>query len=893
MTPLVLDFETYFDKDLTLKKLNYTEYVAKTHVLCVSTLHNRQLIGTHNAEEHLTQFDWPNILLIGHNLLFDALVLKRHFNIEAGAYLDTLGMARLLHPTRDHDLESLRERYLPNSLTKDHSALTSTKGKTWDALSLEEQSNLIAYCKNDTLITAQLYELWKDQIPEQEAQIMDHTIKLWLNPVLVLDAEKALIAIQKEQDEVKHLLQKHKLAKETIRSDQQFYNFLETKGVTPPTQFSKKQQKHIPAFSKTNPAFQQFYHEHPELHELLDLKRTINSNIKESRTANLIRAAELNNGRIPVAYNYCGAFTARFSGANKNNLQNLPRGSLLRDSIVAPEGHILVVCDLAQIEARVLAWIAGEDKITTVFSEKRDLYSEVATQIYGFPVNKKDHPDERWVGKTAALGLGYSMSATKFQIYCQIMGRQLEPSFCEKVVETYRTTYFHIPELWKRAQYAIHLLQRTNNENYHLAPGITFHNHTIILPSQRKLSYEGLNYVEDEQAYRLPNGKKVYGALIVENCIAAGTLVLTQNGWKLIENITKNDLVHDGLDFVNHGGLLFKSVQACVTIDGVQMTPDHEVLTNEGWTPASQSPQPYRPNIRSVNGYLPGSLKREKSLLALSLSMWQRVCSLWSRCCKSTQKTAKPELWLRKMGAQPSKANNSRNVQTPRLRSMAKHDRPLPTAYASGISQLWGAWHNSMRRMADRVYSVLGGYERHIPTWAYSGANKQQPGLFTHQLQMGHLHGTSQQSTEHTLSRNPSHIPNHGNTPINPLLSPKSWSPTRPATNTPQCSQPVYDIVNCGPNQRFVVKGDSGPFIVHNCVQAIIRDILVHQLLTIHPRYPIIMHTHDELITYVPENEAETARNYLLEIMRTPPPWIAGIPLDAEANFGKRYGDCK
>lgn len=335
MTPLILDFETYFDKDLTLKKLNYTEYVAKTHVICVSTLHNHQLICTHNAEEHLTQFDWPNILLVGHNLLFDALVLKHHFGIEAGAYMDTLGMARLLYPTRDHDLGSLRDRFLPQNAIKDHSALTSTKGKTWDALSPEEQTNLIAYCKNDTLITAQLYELWKDQIPDQEAQIMDHTIKLWLNPVLILDAEKALIAIQEEQDEVKRLLQKHKLAKETIRSDQQFYNFLETKGVTPPTQFSKKQQKHIPAFSKTNPAFQQFYHEHPELHELLDLKRTVNSNIKESRTLGLIRAAKLNNGRIPVAYNYCGAFTGRFCLTGDTMITVL-RGDVILD-ILIPE----------------------------------------------------------------------------------------------------------------------------------------------------------------------------------------------------------------------------------------------------------------------------------------------------------------------------------------------------------------------------------------------------------------------------------------------------------------------------------------------------------------------------------------------------------------------------
>jgi DNA polymerase I-like protein with 3'-5' exonuclease and polymerase domains len=53
------------------------------------------------------------------------------------------------------------------------------------------------------------------------------------------------------------------------------------------------------------------------------------------------------------------------------------------------------------------------------------------------------------------------------------------------------------------------------------------------------------------------------------------------------------------------------------------------------------------------------------------------------------------------------------------------------------------------------------------------------------------------------------------------------------------------------------------------------------------------MHTHDELIACVPEADAETALAFLMNIMTTPPTWASTLPLDAEASYGKRYGDCK
>lgn len=181
---------------------------------------------------------------------------------------------------------------------------------------------------------------------------------------------------------------------------------------------------------------------------------------------------------------------------------------------MAPDGYMLIVCDLAQIEARVLAWLAGEEQILEAFRNKRDLYSEVASRIFDRPINKKDNPDERWIGKTASLGLGYSMSAPKFQAYCALQGRKLEQSFCYSVVETYRKTYFRIPALWKLIQNNLHLLCQKQQKT---VGKFIFDNDKIIMPSGHGLRYEGLHYDDGEQGWRLIDGKRVYAALVVEN----------------------------------------------------------------------------------------------------------------------------------------------------------------------------------------------------------------------------------------------------------------------------------------------------------------------------------------------------------------------------------------
>jgi DNA polymerase len=394
------------------------------------------------------------------------------------------------------------------------------------------------YCEDDTHITAALYEAWKDRIPDQENQLIDHTIKLFLNPILCIDLEAQMRIIEQESLETEAQLENMGLTRKDVRSDATFFNYIQSLGYTPPTQYSVKQDKEIPCFKKNAPEFLDFYAENPELQDLLDLKININSSIKRTRSEQLVKAAQIHQGRIPVAYNYCGAFTGRFSGTNKINLQNLPRGSALRQAITAPPGHVLVACDLSQIEVRVLAWLAGQDSIMQIFRDKKDPYCEMASLIFKKPVTKKD-PDERFVGKSAVLGLGFSMSAGKFQLYCAAQGRKLDAELCEHTVNTYRNTYPKIVQFWRTIGNRLKDLciagpklpskwrnptedvkQINTDAQYIINQYLRITDHqSIRLPSGREISYYGLHYDPEIDGYRLPNNKKVYGALCVENLV--------------------------------------------------------------------------------------------------------------------------------------------------------------------------------------------------------------------------------------------------------------------------------------------------------------------------------------------------------------------------------------
>ena len=89
--------------------------------------------------------------------------------------------------------------------------------------------------------------------------------------------------------------------------------------------------------------------------------------------------------------------------------------SAVRGAFVPKEGHDFIVSDFSAIEARVTAWVAGELWKLQVFVQGKDVYCETASDIFGYPVNKDEHPDERQVGKTCELAFGYGGGIRAFR----------------------------------------------------------------------------------------------------------------------------------------------------------------------------------------------------------------------------------------------------------------------------------------------------------------------------------------------------------------------------------------------------------------------------------------------------------------------------------------------
>lgn len=542
---IVIDFETYYDKNITLKKLNYSEYIPQAKPLLV-TLNDETYADAHIGPT-LAQIDWSTITLVGHNLMFDALVLKHWYGHQAAYHKDTLCMARYLHPSVKHDLGSLQREFLPNAPTKQHDSLLDIKGLTWDAMTDAQRLTLTTYNKNDVNLTRALYDLFIPNMPKEELQLIDWTIKLWLNPTLILDKRKCIQAINEEYDRITEMLNTFGLNADTVRSSAKFYAHLVAAGLDPPTKISPKTGKTMPAFAKTDYIFKDFCEEN-NIMELYELKQSANSNIKTSRAETMLRTAAVNNGKIPVAYNYHGAFTGRFSGGNKINLQNLPRGGTLRYALQAPEGYSLVACDLSQIEARVLAWLAEEDKILDAFIAKKDLYCEVASKIFNKPITKAN-PDERFVGKAAVLGLGYGMGKEKFQLYCRNMGRTLSTAFCTQIVNSFRRTYSKIPQLWNYFGNNIHTMAHQEiisapNEGFGAklpsSDKIQFAYEKLILPSGRALHYRNLA-VAGGNMWRMEGGRTIYAPMLVENAVQAisydilkESILALKNDWNIV-----------------------------------------------------------------------------------------------------------------------------------------------------------------------------------------------------------------------------------------------------------------------------------------------------------------------------------------------------------------------
>jgi hypothetical protein len=554
---VTLDFETYYSATYSLRSLalSTSGYIRhpefKPH--CVGLKLDDAPTQWYHGDAilfALKAIDWRNSAMLAHHAAFDGLILSHHYGIVPAYYYDTLSMARALHSNAiGAGLDEVAGFYHLGH--KAPGVLEKLKGVRDPA---PELLNLLGeYCVKDVDLCYGIFQLMHEGFPQDELDLINLTVRMFTDPILELDLPRLKQELQREQEEKARRIASSGVSLTVLSSADKFAHELVCSGVeTPPRKKSKTTGKPIWAFSKTDLDFLDLRgHPSERVRKLVDGRLAAKSTLAESRAKRLIDSGRA-GGRLPVYLSYFGAHTGRWSGrGDRVNLQNLPRPAYdtqglyiypsaeLRRSIRAPAGHVLVVVDSAQIEARVLAWLAKDTEQLNLFRAKQDVYKHMAAKIYhclAADITK----DQRFVGKVATLGLGYGMGRDKFKL-TMALGNLGDPVFLSDdqawhIVNTYRQARAAVVKLWRDLESVLYSMTQRRAGAHKDKPLRWDNQHRIHLPNGTYLRYPYLEFERGEYQYfdyktivrkkfnqtlEDETGKKIFGGAFTENLVQA------------------------------------------------------------------------------------------------------------------------------------------------------------------------------------------------------------------------------------------------------------------------------------------------------------------------------------------------------------------------------------
>lgn len=528
MNYLTLDFETYYDKEINLKKMTTQAYVMhpQMEVLVVSAKFNEDPVQVIDGEQIPTFFatvDWSNTAVIAHNAVFDGSILYWRYGVRPAMLIDTMSMAQALGVPTIAGSASLATciRLLQEAgyaVPPKGTEVLDALGKRRADFTPQQWAAYREYCKNDTDITWFLFKVLRQYLTDEEMRFQDIILRCYTEPRLTVDIPTVEYELNRCRTyKAEQLAEVCKMFGTTqdnlsalLRSNDKFAEVLRSiGGVTEeeaeqgksgtfiiPTKVSEKTGKTTWAFGKTDVAFKELCeHDDPKIQAVCQARLAAKSSIDETRCLKFLEYGSY--GFLPMGYKIGGAHTNRMSGgsAGSANMQNLPSGrregqsDLLRRSIIAQGNSVIVNYDASQIECRVLAYIANQTDVLGVFASGGDVYSFAASRIYGVPYE----------------------DITK--------GRKSSD-----------------PE--------------------------TAHKYGMM---------------------------RQYGKTATLACIAEETEVLSNRGWVRMVDLRDDDLLWDGEAFVPHEGLIYKGEQECIEFNGVTMTPDHKVFDGHKWEEAQSA----------------------------------------------------------------------------------------------------------------------------------------------------------------------------------------------------------------------------------------------------------------------------------------------------------------
>jgi DNA polymerase len=543
MAFVTLDFETYYAKDFSLTRLTTEEYVndARFQVIGVGIKINdgETRWFADNIKEELDKIDWANSALLCHNTQFDGAILAFKYGIVPAYYLDTLCMARAIHGVdAGGSLSALVIRY---NLGEKGTEVVNALGKRREDFTPEDLAKYGSYCINDVDLTYALFCRLVDDFPKSELNLIDMTLRMYTQPTLYVNDALLVDRLEEVKREKQTLLgglkqrlncEDEEAVRKKLSSNPQFAAILADLHIPVPMKISPATGKETFALAKNDEGFIALTeHEDPFVQQLCAVRLGTKSTIEESRIERFIGIGERNKGLLPIPLKYYGAHTGRWAGSDSVNFQNLPsrdkKKKTLKNSITAPPGHLIINCDSSQIEARVLAWLAGQKDVTEQFRKGEDVYSIFASKIYGKPISKAN-PVERFVGKTCILGLGYGTGAMKLRhtLKTQPPGADIDEDEAKRIVSVYRSENDKVPELWGECDRALQHLASWPNETHDYTLGqwncVWITPDGIKLPNGLSLRYPNLRMHEGKFIYDSRRGVvNIWGGAMVENIVQA------------------------------------------------------------------------------------------------------------------------------------------------------------------------------------------------------------------------------------------------------------------------------------------------------------------------------------------------------------------------------------
>lgn len=593
MEPIILDFETYYDKktfSLSQRDMTTEEYVRDERfevIMCGFHVPGEKPYWVPNHKDavykELCALELHKYPVVAHNMLFDGLIIGDHYGLSCAEYYCTMRMARPFVGARDSvSLAQLARRFgLPAKLDDVHDA----SGKRLKDFTRRELEGYGTYCVRDAGICERLYKILRPRFTKQDMIIISDTLRGFCEPIFRLDKQKLgeyIPQLEQEQHDLLVLaadfleIDSTDELKRRLGSNPQFAELLTSLGCEIPMKPATGKVKENPdgtpkmtyAFAKNDLGFKALLEDEDDLvRTVCEARVNVKSNINMTRAIRFTGIAE--RGPLPFALEPFKAGTTRWGGCEKYNLQNLPKrkgDKTLRQAMRAPRGWVIGVCDLSQIEARRMADHAGQMDLVEAFRHEEDPYSQFATELYGYPVSKGGNTDtERNVGKECILSLQYSAwyHAFRSRLYTAY-GIRLDEEFAKDTVMLYRRKMYAIKQFWDECEYALEIMLGGGTFDFGRERNYTARKGEIILPDGWSMKYEDMA-VEGKDSFGRPiirytdrttrARRKVHRGIIANNCTQGSAARILQ--WQIAQirsdeyfPMFMRGTVHDELIFI-------------------------------------------------------------------------------------------------------------------------------------------------------------------------------------------------------------------------------------------------------------------------------------------------------------------------------------------------------